>query len=54
MFFLFLLGLLIGLVAGAGFACYRLRGGRSFRANVARVMGSTDLGGPDGNPPPPP
>lgn len=39
---------------GVLFACWRLRGGRSFSANVARVMGTTDLGGPDGNPPPPP
>lgn len=54
MLFLFLLGLLLGLILGTAFACYRLRGGRSFLANVARVMGSTDLGGPDGNPPPPP
>jgi hypothetical protein len=54
MLFNFLLGLLFGLIAGVSVACYRLRGGRSFRSNMARVMGSTDLGGPDGNPPPPP
>lgn len=54
MLFYFLLGLLLGMIAGVAFACYRLRGGRSFRANIVRAMGSTDLGGPDGNPPPPP
>lgn len=40
--------------AGAAFACWRLRGGRSFTANVRRVLGMADLGGPDGGNPPPP
>lgn len=47
--------LLIGGFAGVAFASYRLRGGRSYGANVRRVFGlSTDLGGPGGEQPPPP